>query len=202
MPCRTRMLLWGEYGMSQDEQATGDVPVESPVENSGWHAAMLRLLGSTRLVVLFAVLGLFLTAATLLIYGSLLAIKTIWDTVTGQTLDLAGLEHLTVLFIRLTDAFLLGCVLIIVALGLYQLYIHEKVPLPAWLRVTTLDELEAKLLGIVVVLLGVSFVGVVTEWKGDSLLELGASIGAVIVAIAIYLAIAHTDEPDEHKKQR
>lgn len=188
--------------MREDEQETGDVPVESPVDSGGWHAVAIRVLGSTRLVVLFAVLGLFFTAATLLIYGSLLAIKTIWDTITGETLDLAGLEHLTVLFIRLTDAFLLGCVLILVALGLYQLYIHENVPLPAWLRVTTLDELEAKLLGIVVVLLGVSFVGVVTEWRGDSILKLGAAIGAVIIAISVYLAIGHTTEPDKHKEQR
>lgn len=188
--------------MNQEEPEGTDVPVQSPVENRGWHAAMLRVLGSTRLVVLFGVLGLFLAAVTLLVYGSLLAVKTVWDTIALATLDLAGLEHLTVLFIRLTDAFLLGCVLIIVALGLYQLYIHENVPLPAWLQVTTLDELEAKLLGIVVVLLGVSFLGVVTEWKGDSLLELGLSVGAVIIAIAVYLAIAHTDEPDEHKEQR
>lgn len=188
--------------MNHEEPENTDVPVDVPVEHGGWYSTVLHVLGSMRLVVLFAVLGLFLTAATLLIYGSLLAIRTVWDTVSRRTVDVAGLEHLTIVFVRLTDAFLLGCVLIIVALGLYQLFIHENVPLPAWLRVSTLDELKAKLLSVVVVLLGVAFVGVVAEWKGDSVLELGAAIGVVIVAISLFLAIAHSKETDDPGKKR
>lgn len=155
------------------------------------YSPILRLLGSARFFVLFAVLGLFLTAATLLIYGSLLAIKTVWDTISHWELDLAGLQHLQVLFVELTDAFLLGSVLIIVAFGLYQLFFDADLPLPDWLRVSTLDELKTKLLGIVVVLLGVSFVGVVVEWETGSLLDLGLAVAAVIVAVSIYIYATH-----------
>ena len=157
----------------------------------------LRLLGGTRLLVLVAVFGLFLAAATLLVYGNLLALKTVWDTVNTRDLNIEGLDHLIVLLVELTDAFLLGCVLIIVALGLYQLFINADMPLPPWLRVTTLDALKAKLMGAVVMLLGVSFVGVVVESEGTDLLRLGLSIAVVIAALSLFLKVTHVKDSDE-----
>jgi uncharacterized membrane protein YqhA len=176
-----------------DHDRTGE-PERSGQNEAGekqTYPPVLRLLSSARFFVLFAVLGLFLTAATLLIYGSLLAVKTVWDTVNHRHLDLGGLQHLQVLFVELTDAFLLGCVLIIVSFGLYQLFFDADLPLPAWLRVSTLDELKTKLLGIVVVLLGVSFVGIVVEWETGSMLDLGVAVAAVIIAVSIYIYATH-----------
>ena len=172
-----------EAGARRMDARAGDDP-ES-------YALALRLLAGARLLVLFAIFGLFLVAATLLIYGSLLAIKTVWDTIEHRTLDLYELQHLQVLFVELTDGFLLGSVLIIVAFGLYQLFFDADLPLPEWLRVSTLDELKAKLLGVVVVLLGVSFVGVVVEWEAGDLLDLGIAVSLVIAAVSLYLYATH-----------
>ena len=94
-------------------------------------------------------------------------------------------------FIIVTDAMLLGSVLIIVGLGLFQLFVDSRIALPAWLRVSTLEELKAKLLGVVAVLISVSFVGFVVEYEGEAdVLEFGLAIAAVIVAVAIFLAIS------------
>jgi len=161
--------------------------------------AMSQILGSSRWLVWFAVLGLFLSAATLLIYGMMLVIKTIWDTFHKLSLTTYNLEHLSLEFVLLTDAFLLGCVLIIVALGLYQLFVDHNVPLPPWLQVRTLEELKAKLLGVTVVLVSVSFVGFVVELDGnDNILEIGLSIAAVILAISIFLAVAGHGSGQKH----
>jgi uncharacterized membrane protein YqhA len=161
--------------------------------------AMAQILGSSRWLVWFAVIGLFLSAATLLIYGMMLVLKTIWDTFHELSLSTYNLEHLSLEFVLLTDAFLLGCVLIIVALGLYQLFVDHNVPLPPWLQVSTLEELKAKLLGVTVVLVSVSFVGFVVELDGnDNILEIGLSIGAVILAISVFLAVAGHGSGQKH----
>ena len=78
--------------------------------------------------------------------------RSIWDTVTSSAIDVDHAKHLAVVFIELTDAFLLGTVLYIIALGLYQLFIDSSLPLPGWLRVNTIDQLKSKLVGVIVVL--------------------------------------------------
>jgi uncharacterized membrane protein YqhA len=156
------------------------------------------LIGSARFIVLFAVLGLFLTAAMLMIYGTLLAAKTVWDTIEHRTLDVHELQRFQVLFVELTDGFLLGSVLLIVAFGLYQIFFDTDLPLPRWLQVSSLDDLKAKLLGVIVVLLGVSFVGIVVEWDSGDVLELGLAVAAVIIAVSVYLFTAHSGRGDSH----
>jgi uncharacterized membrane protein YqhA len=86
-----------------------------------------------------------------------------------------------------------------VALGLYQLFVDHNVPLPPWLQVRTLEELKAKLLGVTVVLVSVSFVGFVVELDGnDNILEIGLSIAAVILAISIFLAVTGHGSGQKH----
>ena len=70
--------------------------------------------------------------------------------------------------------------------------------MPRWLRVSTIDEFKAKLLGIVVVLLGVSFVGVVVEWETGYLLDLGLAIAAVIVSVSFYIFATHRGKNNDH----
>ena len=162
-------------------------------------SAMAQILGSSRWLVWFAVIGLFLSSATLLIYGVMLVVKTIWYTFHELSLNTYNLEHLSLEFVLLTDAFLLGCVLIIVALGLFQLFVDRNVPLPPWLQVRTLEELKAKLLGVTVVLVSVSFVGFVVELDGnDNILEIGLSIAAVILAISVFLLVSGHGEGQKH----
>ena len=54
--------------------------------------------------------------------------------------------------IEITDIILLGTVLYIVALGLYQLFIDHNLALPRWLKVNDLTDLKRDLIGVVVVL--------------------------------------------------
>jgi uncharacterized membrane protein YqhA len=181
-----------------DSESSG---MSEKVEHKASQAtAIAQILASSRWLVWFAVIGLFLSSATLLIYGVLLVFKTIWDTFHDLSLTTYDLEHLSVEFVLLTDAFLLGSVLIIVALGLFQLFVDRNIPLPPWLQVSTLDELKAKLLGVTVVLVSVSFVGLVVEWDGnDNILEIGVSIAAVILAISAFLWVSGHGGQSKHE---
>ncbi len=97
-------------------------------------------------------------------------------------------KHLAVDFLQLVDIFLLGTALYIIALGLYELFVDDSLPMPKWLVIATFEDLKEKLIGVIIVLLGVSYLGTAVTWAGDkSILNLGVATAAVILALAIAL---------------
>lgn len=151
---------------------------------------VLRVLGSSRFFAIFAVLGSFLSAVTLVVYGALVAWTATWDTLARGDVSVEGAKHLTVELVQLTDAFLLGTVLFIVASGLYQLFINPDLPVPHWLQIDDLDQLKEKLIGVVAVLLAVTFLAFVVELGDEaSVLEFGAAVSLVIVALSVLMYV-------------
>jgi uncharacterized membrane protein YqhA len=153
---------------------------------------MLRnLFATSRFVITLAVIGSFLGSVILLGIATLTLAHIAWDEITGFSAEnLSGrhIDSLAVELIEITDIILLGTVLYIVSLGLYQLFIDHSLKLPPWLKVNDLTDLKRDLIGVVVVLLGVSFLGEVVNWEGDSdVLPLGAAIAFVIAALGFIL---------------
>ena len=100
-------------------------------------------------------------------------------------------KHLAVDFLQLVDIFLLGTALYIIALGLYELFVDDSLPMPKWLVIATFEDLKEKLIGVIIVLLGVSYLGTAVTWAGDkSILNLGVATAAVILALAIALYLS------------
>ena len=73
------------------------------------------------------------------------------------------IKHVAITSIELIDLFLISTVLYIVSLGLYSLFIDNKLPLPHWLEITNFNDLERRLLSVIVVLLAVTFLGIVVD---------------------------------------
>lgn len=147
-----------------------------------------RLLASSRYVIVIAVLGTFLSGTVLLIFGVLSVVNVSIEAIFELDLSSHGVEEMAVEFIRLTDVFLLGTVLYIVSLGLFQLFIDPTLPLPPWLIINNLEHLKEKLIGVIVVLLGVTFLGEVVSWDGETdILRLGVAIALVIAALSFVL---------------
>ncbi len=150
------------------------------------HGTIARVLCSTRLFIAIAVLGLILASVAVLVYGALLVFRTIWDVITDYGLDYDGAKAMSVEFVELTDLFLVGTVLYIVGLGLYELFIDPEIPLPRWLHVDNLDDLKSKLIGVIIVLLGVNFLVAVVDWDGTrEILHFGVAIAVVIGALSL-----------------
>jgi uncharacterized membrane protein YqhA len=163
---------------------------------------LARALGATRFFILIPVAGSFLAAVALTIFGAAavvnIALLTFNQMRHGEYTAHA-VEHTAVEFIQLIDIFLLGTVLYIVALGLYELFIDPALPLPDWLKITDLDELKEKLIGVVVVLLGVGFLGEVVSWQNDpAILALGVAVATVIAALSLVFALM----PKRHHERR
>lgn len=156
-----------------------------------------RILATSRYFVAFAALGSFLSSVTLLVYGTLAVVGVVWDTIREGEATVGGAKHLAVQFIELTDVFLLGTVLYIVALGLYDLFVDPGLPIPDWLHIRSLDDLKAKLIQVVVVLLGVSFLGAVVEEDRDGeILDLGAAVAVVIAALGLVALVGRSSRKD------
>ena len=158
-------------------------------------AAMVRRVAAgTRYLMIVAVLGCFLGAAVLLVYGGIAAVQTLVAALVARAGVDKTMKDLMLSFVEMIDLFLLGAVLYIVALGLYQLFIDDALDLPRWLEVHDLDDLKAKVIGVIIVLLGVIFLGYVIEWDGQrDILALGIAVSLVMAALTFmyYLGQRH-----------
>jgi uncharacterized membrane protein YqhA len=161
------------------------------------------ILASSRFFIAIAVAGAFLAAVSLITYAAIVVVEHTWQAFSHEIND-ENAKTLAVDFIELIDLFLLGTVLYIVALGLYELFIDDQLPMPRWLLIRDLDDLKDKLLGVVIVLLGVTFLGKVVTWNGDqSILYFGIAISSVIAALGGFVAITRkgNNKSDVEKKR-
>ena len=145
---------------------------------------MKTILGSSRYLILLAVVAAFFSAVTLLIFGAYETWLEIYHILTGEMP-----KSLAATFIEIADLFLLGVVMYIMALGLYELFIDDTVPVPEWLEIHNLDDLKGKLISVVIVVLGVLFLKQVVTWDGErNLLTFGGGIALVIAALTYFLS--------------
>ena len=155
---------------------------------------MKKLLENSRFIVLLGIAGTFIASIGLFLFGFAGVVYSVIDGLRiDSPLATENLKHLSIALINTIDIFLLATVLYIIALGLYELFIDDALELPHWLEVRSLDDLKARLLGVIVVILPVTFLGKLVEWKsGVDILWLGLSVGTVVVSIAAiqYVAFA------------
>ena len=148
---------------------------------------MRKIISSTRYLILIAVIGAFLAAIAVMVYGGYETIHIFSKLFNGE-LELRASKALAIKMIEVIDLYLIGTVFYITALGLYELFIDDQVPTPAWLHITHLNDLKAKLLGVAVVIMAVLFLGQLVNWDGGAgILRLGAAVALVIAAITVYM---------------
>jgi len=150
-----------------------------------------RVLGASRFLVLLAVLGSLVASLVLFVYGAAETVGVVLDLIAKPEVSAKGAKALALSFIEIVDLFLLGTVLLIIALGLYELFVDPEISTPEWLHIRTLDDLKNKLVGVVIVVLAVLFLGQVVAWNGErDLLRFGAAVALVIAALTYFLSTA------------
>ncbi len=158
-------------------------PDGKPQRSSAAFAAVGVVL---RAAMLIPVLSLSIAAIALFVYG---AIET-WHLI-GALFGSSPASHdeSILLAIEIVDLFLLAVVVQVVGLGIYQLYFRQDLQLPTWLRIQTLDDLKSKLVGVVVTVLAVFYLGKAVTWRaGPDVLYLGGGVAVVIVALTWFLS--------------
>ena len=133
-----------------------------------------------------------------MVQGSVAMVQAIIDVVTeGTKLKLTIVDVLTAV-----DAILLGTVLLVIGYGLYELFIDEDLSVPVWLQVHDLDDLKSKLIGVVVAIIAVIFVGVYVDVdRADEVIAYGVGAGALVVGLAIF-SYATRKDPSQKPPKR
>jgi uncharacterized membrane protein YqhA len=150
---------------------------------------MQRVFSASRYLILIAVIGSFLAAVVLILYGGYNTIRLVISAVSFLGKDPDEIKNVAVSFIGIVDVFLLGTIFYIIALGLYELFIDDQLKLPAWLAIHTLDDLKERLIGVVIIVMGVFFLEKIVTWKEQiDLLQLGIAIAMVIAALTYFLS--------------
>jgi uncharacterized membrane protein YqhA len=161
----------------------------SSVAEAHHERPLLKLLAMSRYSIGIAVAGTFLGATALLMYGVLethalvRAVIGVWLSGVGHSSDPPPL----LAAMAAVHSFLVAVVLYFIAAGLYQLFFHP-LPLPEWLVVEDLHDLEDQLAQVVVVVLGIAFLGQAVTWDGQrDVLGFGVATALVIVALSLHL---------------
>ena len=94
---------------------------------------MKAIFGLSRYLVLIAVIGLLLAALAVFVFGGIATVNIIIESFEGSQFNAIGVRLLSVEFIEMIDLFLLGTILLITSIGLYQLFIEPDMEVPEWL---------------------------------------------------------------------
>ena len=144
---------------------------------------MRRIIELSRYVVVLPSLGS-------LIGGVILVVIGLWEMVAAAIKLVqpgVALKESTVSVLAAVDTLLLATVLLVIGYGLYELFVDDSVELPAWLQIHSLDDLKAKLIGVVVALIAVVFLGeLVKAADPEATMKFGIGAGALVLALAAF----------------
>jgi uncharacterized membrane protein YqhA len=153
---------------------------------------MNKLLSMTRYAVVVPALASILGALLLMAQGSIEMVMVVMQAISNEL----TLKESIVNVLTAVDAILLGTVLLVIGYGLYELFIDADLDVPNWLRVDDLDDLKSKLIGVVVAIIAVVFVGVfVDSNRADDVISYGVGAGALVVGLAIFAYATRKESP-------
>lgn len=154
----------------------------------------------SRILVIIAILGLLLTSIVVIFSGFTEFFRILSFLFHEGLLSEGAGTFLSVTVTEMIDLYLIGLVLIIIALGLYQLFIDPDLKVPEWLDTPSFEVLKGRLLVVVIVVLAVMFLGYAAEaTEGIFIAGIGIAISLVIVACGYILSI-HSQANIERKR--
>jgi uncharacterized membrane protein YqhA len=151
---------------------------------------MRKILGLTRYAVIVPSIAAIIGALLLMAQGSIEIVLVIIDAVLYD----AYLKDTIVDVLTAVDAILLGTVLLVIGYGLYELFVDTRLEVPTWLQVRDLDDLKSKLIGVVVAIIAVVFVGVFVDTnRASDVVSYGLGAGALVAGLALFALATRKD---------
>lgn len=138
---------------------------------------MQKVLEQSKYLVWMAIVSLWVAAVLGFFVGIAKTVVALWDL--GYSYGLH--PQATLYLIRVADTFLVATVLLVFAISLYELFIGD-LAVPDWMVVRNLLDLEAKLAGVIVLVLAVKFL--------EKLMEAKNAIDTLYTALAIAVVSA------------
>ena len=152
---------------------------------------LAKLLQSARYVNQDGVIALLLAAMAALGWASVKSLTTIMLIINSSAQD----SKIPIALIEVVDSFLISTALFVFAFSLYELFIGG-LNVPGWMLAHNLQELKAKLSGVIVLVIVVKFVERLVKWEDPSgALFFGLAV-AVVSAVLIALTYGGASDKD------
>jgi uncharacterized membrane protein YqhA len=149
-----------------------------------------RVLASSRYIMLVPVVMTFLGAVALIVYETLALGQSFIDTIRNGSATANAVKIFAVGIVEAVDVFLIAIAVYIISIGLYSLFIDDKLPLPRWLEVHNLEDLKGNLVSVVIAVLAVLFLREIVAWDGTrGIAAFGAGLALVIAALTFFLMV-------------
>ena len=153
-----------------------------------------------RFLVLLAVLGVLLAAIVMFVKGCvevIQGIRAFWTGFLGFQPTPLDDKNVMLSFVPAVDNYLFATILLIISMGLYELFISEIDPKsrkdktrPTWLVIHDLDDLTSRIGQVVIMILVVSFFRLSFTISYDHPIDL-LILGAGVLLISGSLVVAH-----------
>jgi uncharacterized membrane protein YqhA len=166
-------------------------------------APLAGAIGRTRFVVLIAVVSVILVSVALFVIGAGLAVQGIWHAVSSVLRGDLTATSITVDLLEVVSVMLKAVVFYLVGVGFYSLFI-APLNLTAALGIRSFNDLEIKVVSVVVVIMAVTFLEHFIRWdQAVETLLFGLSLGIVVAALVFFQMHTHrAAREDEHEDAR
>lgn len=138
---------------------------------------MNRLVGLARYLVLAAVLGFAALSIATFVWGGAKTVLLFSDLLDGAWRK----DYSLVKLLQVVDTYLLAVVQLIVAFGLYELFVGD-LDLPDWLQIRSLDDLKKSVIDVLVIFVAIK--GIEVLFEDSSSADRLRSVGAVALLVA------------------
>jgi uncharacterized membrane protein YqhA len=163
-------------------------------------APLAELIGKTRFVVLLAVVSVILVSVALFVVGAGLAVQGIWNAIVSVARGELMATSITVDLLEVVSVMLKAVVFYLIGVGFYSLFI-APLNLTAALGIRSFNDLEIKVVSVVVVIMAVTFLEHFIRWdQAVETLLYGLSLGVVVAALVFFQKHSHSEaREDEHE---
>lgn len=147
-----------------------------------------RVLASSRYIMIVPVIATFLGSLALILYETLVLFWSAVTALQAGSLTAKSVKIFAVGIVEAVDVFLIAIAVYIISIGLYSLFIDDKLPLPKWLEVNNLEDLKGNLVSVVIAVLAVLFLREAVAWDGTrEIAAFGGALALVIAALTFFL---------------
>lgn len=159
-----------------------------------------RIIGQSRFIVLLAVVSVLLVAAALFLIGVIQALTGIYNAAAAVSDLQFNAANLTIVFLEIVSTMLKAVVFYIIGVGLYSLFI-APLNLTVSLGIETLNDLEDKIVSVVIVILGVTFLEHFVRWEEPlETLQFGGALAVVVAALVFFQRHSHQAKEAQQAK--
>lgn len=143
---------------------------------------MEKILEKSKNLILIATISSLIASFAAFVWGAFKTVMVILNLFISHGKDPLA----TIALIELMDIFLIATALFIFSVGMYELFIKD-INLPDWLVIHNLHDLKAKLGSVIILVMAVTFLKHLVEWKDpQAILFNGIAIALVSASLIAF----------------